>query len=120
MSRHTRWSALYVGSVGGMEAALVARESTLPFHALPAAAVRGRNPLTMVRNLITLARGTGAAHRLIARDRPAAILGTGGYVCVPVFLAARLARVPTVIYQPDVVPWAGCTFAGAPGKPGRL
>jgi UDP-N-acetylglucosamine--N-acetylmuramyl-(pentapeptide) pyrophosphoryl-undecaprenol N-acetylglucosamine transferase len=104
MSRHTRWSALYVGSVGGMEAALVARESALPFHALPAAAVRGRNPLTMVRNLITLARGTGAAHRLIARDRPAAILGTGGYVCVPVFLAARLARVPTIIYQPDVVP----------------
>lgn len=104
MAFHTRWSALYVGSVGGMEAALVARESVLPFHALPAAAVRGRDPLTMVRNLMTLARGTMAARHLIARDHPAAILGTGGYVCVPVFLAARMARVPTMIYLPDVVP----------------
>ncbi|MGQ9827503.1 MAG: UDP-N-acetylglucosamine--N-acetylmuramyl-(pentapeptide) pyrophosphoryl-undecaprenol N-acetylglucosamine transferase [Roseiflexus sp.] len=104
MARHTRWSVLYVGSIGGMETALVARESALPFHALPAAAVRGRNPLIMARNLITLARGTGAAHRLIAFDRPAVILGTGGYVCVPVFLAARLARVPTMVYLPDVVP----------------
>lgn len=104
MARHTRWSVLYVGSIGGMEAALVARESALPFHALPAAAVRGRNPLILAHNLMTLARGTMAARYLIARDHPAAILGTGGYVCVPVFLAARLARVPTVIYLPDVVP----------------
>lgn len=104
MARHTRWSVLYVGSIGGMEAALVARESALPFHALPAAAVRGRNPLILAHNLMTLARGTMAARYLIAHDRPAVILGTGGYVCVPVFLAARLARVPTVIYLPDVVP----------------
>jgi len=87
-----------------MEAALVARESTLPFQAMPAAALRGRNPLTMMRNLVTLARGTTAARHLVEQDRPAVILGTGGYVCVPVFLAARLARVPTIIYLPDVVP----------------
>src|SRR5262249_18013059 len=28
----------------------------------------------------------------------------GGYVCVPLFLAARAAHVPTMIYLPDVVP----------------
>ncbi|WP_288090652.1 glycosyltransferase [Roseiflexus sp.] len=104
------WSALYVGSVGGMEAALVARESALPFQAIPAAALRGRNLLTMVRNLATLARGTAAAHRLAERDRPVAILGTGGYVCVPVFLAARLAGIPTMIYLPDVVPGLAVRF----------
>ena len=48
--------------------------------------------------------GTRAARRLIAVERPLAILGTGGYVCVPLFLAARAARVPTAIYLPDVVP----------------
>jgi UDP-N-acetylglucosamine--N-acetylmuramyl-(pentapeptide) pyrophosphoryl-undecaprenol N-acetylglucosamine transferase len=44
------------------------------------------------------------ARRLIAAERPDAILGTGGYVCVPLFLAARRAGVPTIIYLPDVVP----------------
>jgi UDP-N-acetylglucosamine--N-acetylmuramyl-(pentapeptide) pyrophosphoryl-undecaprenol N-acetylglucosamine transferase len=87
-----------------MEAGLVAKESDLPFRAIPAAALRGRSPLALVRNLGTLARGTRAARRLIAMERPLAILGTGGYVCVPLFLAARVARVPTAIYLPDVVP----------------
>jgi UDP-N-acetylglucosamine--N-acetylmuramyl-(pentapeptide) pyrophosphoryl-undecaprenol N-acetylglucosamine transferase len=93
-----------------MEAGLVRRESELPFLAVPAAALRGRGPLTMARNGATLARGTLAAMQLIRRERPAAILGTGGYVCVPVFLAARALGVPTAIYLPDVVPGLAVRF----------
>lgn len=87
-----------------MEEQIVARESSLPFRALPAAALRGRGPIQALRGLGTLVAGTLAADRLIRELRPAAILGTGGYVCVPLFLAARARRVPTIIYLPDVVP----------------
>lgn len=97
-------SLLYVGSTDGMEGGLVAKESSLPFHGVPVAALRGRSPLTMVRNLGTLARGVLAARKLIRAEQPSAIFGTGGYVCVPLFLAARAAKVPTVLYLPDVVP----------------
>jgi UDP-N-acetylglucosamine--N-acetylmuramyl-(pentapeptide) pyrophosphoryl-undecaprenol N-acetylglucosamine transferase len=97
-------SVVYVGSEDGMERGLVQAESDLPFCAIPAAAVRGRGPLALARNMATIARGTRAAQQLIAARRPAAILGTGGYVCVPLFLAARAARVPTIIYLPDVAP----------------
>lgn len=99
-----------MGSEDGMEAGLVRRESALPFLAVPAAALRGRGPLTLARNAGTLARGTLAAAALIRRERPAAILGTGGYVCVPVFLAARALGVPTAIYLPDVVPGLAVRF----------
>ncbi|MEN9936260.1 MAG: hypothetical protein RLZZ387_2839 [Chloroflexota bacterium] len=93
-----------------MEAGLVRRESSLPFRGVPAAALRGRGPLTLVRNGGTLAQGTLAVRRMIAAERPAAILGTGGYVCVPVFLAARSMGVPTAIYLPDVVPGMAVRF----------
>jgi UDP-N-acetylglucosamine--N-acetylmuramyl-(pentapeptide) pyrophosphoryl-undecaprenol N-acetylglucosamine transferase len=99
-----RWSVVYVGSPDGMEVDLVTRESDLPLRTIPAAAIRGRAPWTIARNLVTVAKGTRAAQRLIAEEQPAAILGTGGYVCVPLFLAARAAGVPTIIYLPDVVP----------------
>jgi UDP-N-acetylglucosamine--N-acetylmuramyl-(pentapeptide) pyrophosphoryl-undecaprenol N-acetylglucosamine transferase len=97
-------SLVYVGSVGGMEERIVASESSLPFRAIPAAAVRGRNPLSAARGAGTMLAGVRAARRLIAELRPGAILGTGGYVCVPLFLAARAMGVPTMIYLPDVVP----------------
>src|SRR5262249_22594295 len=101
---------IYVGSANGMEAGLVAQETDLPFRAIPAAALRGRSPLALAGNLRTLARGTRAARRLLEQEQPLAILGTGGYVCVPLFLAARAARVPTALYLPDVVPGLAVRF----------
>jgi UDP-N-acetylglucosamine--N-acetylmuramyl-(pentapeptide) pyrophosphoryl-undecaprenol N-acetylglucosamine transferase len=87
-----------------MEAGLIRQESRLPFLAIPAAALNGRNPLIAFRNLLILLRGTIRAWRMIGSEKPQAILGTGGYVCVPVFLAAWLRRVPTVVFLPDVRP----------------
>jgi UDP-N-acetylglucosamine--N-acetylmuramyl-(pentapeptide) pyrophosphoryl-undecaprenol N-acetylglucosamine transferase len=76
----------------------------LPFAAIPAAALRGRAPWTLLRNLAVLARGARQAGRLIADFRPQAILVTGGYVAVPVGLAAWRKRVPLLVFLPDVVP----------------
>lgn len=93
-----------------MEERIVTHESKLPFRALPAAALRGRGPLSSLRGLVTMLQGTRAAQHLLHELQPAAILGTGGYVCVPLFLAARMQRVPTLIYLPDVVPGLAVKF----------
>jgi len=94
----------YIGSVGGMEAELVARESDLPFRSVHAAPLRGQTRGALFGGLMTMLRGIADAWRLIGRERPDAILGTGGYVCVPVMVAARLRGVRTALYLPDVVP----------------
>ncbi len=80
------------------------RESTLPFRALPAAQIRGRSLMGTLKNSAVMVAGLAEALRVLDALRPAAILGTGGYVCVPVFLAAAMRRIPTMIYLPDVVP----------------
>ena len=100
----------YVGSPDGMEGDLVRRESTLSFHAVDAAAVRGRGPRALLANMFRLGRGVLQAMALIRRERPAAVFGTGGYVCVPLFVAAWLLRVPRAIYLPDVVPGLAVRF----------
>jgi UDP-N-acetylglucosamine--N-acetylmuramyl-(pentapeptide) pyrophosphoryl-undecaprenol N-acetylglucosamine transferase len=41
---------------------------------------------------------------LLARHRPAAIFTTGGYVAIPVLVAARLLRIPTLLWEGNVVP----------------
>jgi UDP-N-acetylglucosamine--N-acetylmuramyl-(pentapeptide) pyrophosphoryl-undecaprenol N-acetylglucosamine transferase len=51
-----------------------------------------------------MARGAADAWRFAARWRPEAVLVTGGYASVPVAIAARLRRVPVVVFLPDVLP----------------
>ncbi len=93
-----------------MERKIIRRESDLTYHAIPASALRGRGPLALTRGIMVMLAGVGAAYQLLRTLQPGAILGTGGYVCVPLFLAARLARVPTMIYLPDVVPGMAVGF----------
>ena len=40
----------------------------------------------------------------LIRRRPAAIFTTGGYVAIPVLLAARLLGIPTLLWEGNVVP----------------
>ena len=41
---------------------------------------------------------------LLVRRRPAAIFTTGGYLAIPVLLAARLLGIPSVLWEGNVVP----------------
>jgi undecaprenyldiphospho-muramoylpentapeptide beta-N-acetylglucosaminyltransferase len=93
---------LWVGATGGMEAELVGREG-LPFRAVAGAGLHGMGWRTLP-NLARLALGFGQALGIVGRFRPQALLVTGGYVAVPVALAAWLRRVPGLVYLPDIEP----------------
>ena len=94
---------LWVGSTGGMEEGLVPRAG-LPFEGVPAGGVRGMGPVTLARNVGRLGQGFAQARRILARFRPDVVFATGGYVGVPVVLAARLAGIPSLVYLPDIEP----------------
>jgi UDP-N-acetylglucosamine--N-acetylmuramyl-(pentapeptide) pyrophosphoryl-undecaprenol N-acetylglucosamine transferase len=93
----------YVGREQGIERSLAERAG-LPFEAVPAAPVRGAGPLRLLGNIADLMKGIAAAHRLLRRLRPDAVFATGGYVSVPVVVAAWLRRIPSMIYLPDMEP----------------
>ena len=94
---------LFVGSAGGVEEGLVKRAG-LPFAAIAAGGLHGLAPWAAARNAVKLAQGTWQAWRVVRAFRPDALLLTGGYVGVPVALAAWLGRVPSLVYLPDVEP----------------
>lgn len=93
----------WVGSYNGMERALVERNG-IPFMSITASGIRGRGLFQAAQGMITLARGFVQARRLLSAFRPEVVFATGGYVCAPVVLAAWLARIPILIYLPDVEP----------------
>jgi UDP-N-acetylglucosamine--N-acetylmuramyl-(pentapeptide) pyrophosphoryl-undecaprenol N-acetylglucosamine transferase len=59
------------------------------------------HPLKAARAVLRSAAAVGAARRVLQRQRPAAVLGGGGYVAGPVGLAALAARIPLVLMEAD-------------------
>jgi UDP-N-acetylglucosamine--N-acetylmuramyl-(pentapeptide) pyrophosphoryl-undecaprenol N-acetylglucosamine transferase len=97
---------LYIGRTGGAEERIV-RQAGLAFQGVRAAAIRGKSPIATARGLAALAAGMAQAWQALGRFRPRAVFATGGYASVPVAVAARLHRIPLVVYLPDVHPgWA--------------
>ena len=49
-------------------------------------------------------KGYGEALRLLKKYKPDVIFSKGGFVAVPVVLAAKLCRIPTIIHESDMTP----------------
>ncbi len=97
---------LYVGREDGMEAA-IARDAGIEFAPIVARALRGRHPLSQLWSTLTLAAGVWGAIGVVRRFQPDVVFVTGGYVSVPIGVAAWLLRRPLVLFLPDVEPgWA--------------
>jgi UDP-N-acetylglucosamine--N-acetylmuramyl-(pentapeptide) pyrophosphoryl-undecaprenol N-acetylglucosamine transferase len=97
------WHGLFVGSVDGMEHTLVAREG-IPFQAIHAGGIAGVGAAQFLRSAVKLFRGLISAWGIVRSFKPHVVLLTGGFVGVPIALAAWLRRVPSVVYLPDVEP----------------
>jgi len=72
-------------------------------HRVPSATFAGRSPAAMARTLTTLAEGLLASRRVLRLVRPSVVAGFGGYPTVPPVVAARLAKIPTLVHEANVV-----------------
>jgi UDP-N-acetylglucosamine--N-acetylmuramyl-(pentapeptide) pyrophosphoryl-undecaprenol N-acetylglucosamine transferase len=72
-------------------------------HQIAAATPRGGGAATRLMAVATLARGTLSALWLFLRDRPAVVVGFGGYPTVPPLLAATLLGIPTILHEANAV-----------------
>src|SRR5947209_14900230 len=95
--KHDDAALAYVGSSRGLERDLVPRTGT-PTYLFPMAAPQSPGAVAL------LAVATMRALALVLRLRPRATFATGGYVSIPAVVASWLARIPTVMFLPDVVP----------------
>ena len=94
----------WIGSHGGIEARRVPAAG-LPYHAIPTGKLRRAWTWQNVVDLtVHVPAGFVRARQLIGRLRPRVAFGTGGFVALPVVVAAATARVPVVIHEQTAVP----------------
>lgn len=98
-----REDVAWVGSADSIEERILARQQWT-FHPIPVGALRGVNPKAALHNLGRMRKGYRRSRELVAQWRPHAVLATGGYVSVPLVLAARAASCPSLVFLPDMQP----------------
>lgn len=86
-----------------MERGLVEREG-VDFLAIQAGGLHGVGAAKAAKNSLRLARGASRAFGIVRQFKPDVVLLTGGFVGVPVSLAARAQNVPSLVYLPDIEP----------------
>jgi UDP-N-acetylglucosamine--N-acetylmuramyl-(pentapeptide) pyrophosphoryl-undecaprenol N-acetylglucosamine transferase len=94
----------WIGGHRGLEDRIV-REAGIPLRRLALRSLRTVDrDVHLVLDPARLTLSVPQALALLARDRPAAIFTTGGYVAIPVLLAASILRIPVLLWEGNVVP----------------
>ena len=95
--------AVLVGAERGLEAQILPRHP-FPFHLLPVEPLYRRTWWRNWRWPSIAVRAWRAAGRVLAGERPAIVIGTGGYAAGPVVWRAQRAGIPTVLQEANAFP----------------
>lgn len=93
----------YIGSEDGIEKRLVQAKG-LTFHGIPAGKLRRYFAWRNFTDPLRVLGGLFKAWLILGRLRPNVVFSKGGFVAVPVVLAAWLRRIPVLIHESDLTP----------------
>jgi UDP-N-acetylglucosamine--N-acetylmuramyl-(pentapeptide) pyrophosphoryl-undecaprenol N-acetylglucosamine transferase len=98
---------LFVGADGNMETELVPREG-FPIKTVQITNISRKLNREGIKHNANTAKNVltaiPQARKIIREFKPDVVIGTGGYVCFPVFKAAQSLKIPTVIHESNAVP----------------
>lgn len=93
----------YVGSYTGMEKELIEAQH-IPYYGISSGKLRRYFDPKNFSDPFKVVKGLGQAIRLIHKLKPNVVFSKGGFVSVPVVLAAKLCHVPAIIHESDLTP----------------
>lgn len=102
----------WIGSRRGIEER-IARRAGIPYHAIPTGKLRRYLSARNIGDVFRVLAGILASLRVLRRLRADAVFSKGGYVAVPVVLAAWLRRIPVVCHESDLTPGLATRISAA-------
>ena len=93
----------YVGSYDGIEKKLV-EEANVPYHGISSGKLRRYFDLKNFTDPFRVIKGYGEAKKLMKTEKPDIVFSKGGFVTVPVVIAAHKYKIPVILHESDMTP----------------
>ena len=93
----------YIGSYNGIERKLI-ENAGIPYDGISSGKLRRYFDLKNFSDPVRVLKGYAEARKLIKKYKPDVVFSKGGFVSVPVVLAAKHYKVPVIIHESDMTP----------------
>ena len=93
----------YIGSYNGIEKNLIEAQG-IPYYGISSGKLRRYFDLKNFSDPFKVANGYFQAIRLLKKIKPDVVFSKGGFVSVPVVLAAKHCHIPAIIHESDITP----------------
>lgn len=98
------WDVSYIGSKNGIERDLISKVEDVTYYPIETGKLRRYFDWKNLKDPFNVLKGTYQAYRLLRKIKPNVIFSKGGFVSVPVIVAGKLNKVPSIIHESDVTP----------------
>ncbi len=93
----------YIGSVDGIEKRLI-EELKIPYYGIASGKLRRYFDWKNFSDPFRVLKGYGQAKKLLKNLAPDLVFSKGGFVTVPVVIAAKHQHIPAIIHESDMTP----------------
>ena len=94
---------LFIGTACGIETRLVSKAG-FPLELIKVGGLKNVSLMTRAKTMFDLPRALWASGRMLSDFDPDVVIGVGGYASGPAMFAAIRRRIPTLAFEPNVVP----------------
>lgn len=98
------WSIDYIGSKQGIERELIEQQDEVGYHPISTGKLRRYLSIENIKDPFKVLNGIFQTLSILRKYKPQVIFSKGGFVSVPVLIAARLKGIPAVIHESDITP----------------
>jgi UDP-N-acetylglucosamine--N-acetylmuramyl-(pentapeptide) pyrophosphoryl-undecaprenol N-acetylglucosamine transferase len=93
----------YIGSVDGIEKEIISKNN-IPFYGISCGKLRRYFDVKNLTDPFKILKGIAQAIRILSKEKPDVIFSKGGFVTVPVVIAASMKKIPVVAHESDMTP----------------
>lgn len=101
----------YIGSKNGIEKEII-NKANIPYYSISSGKLRRYFDFKNFSDPLKVIKGVGDALRVLSKEKPDVVFSKGGFVTVPVVIAASMKKIPVVSHESDFTPGLANKIAG--------